>query len=182
MGVILALGVALGSCCCSKTGNEPPPTPAPPVVVHDVPQPIVLSGTGPLDEPYASRADWRLAAAGDPMNLSTLARRLGAAELSTRIADGGRAGAVALDALAHAPDAWMERARLCRVLPRLAEADRRRALWVLQDVLQREPDGEVVDAVADTVCVAELQRLDRRSLSPAEIDLVLLAEQRLAPR
>jgi hypothetical protein len=135
------------------------------------PAPISLSDTEPLAQPLAALASWQLADRGDPMYLAALARQLGARQLEARVQEGGRAGAVALLAYEHAPDAYAERARLCALLPRLSAPFRGRALAALSHVLHAGPQrGEDAEPTANSTCRAALESLPGAALSEDERD------------
>ncbi len=106
------------------------------------------------------------------MDLATLGERLGAARLAELIESGGRVGSIALDAFSYAPDAFQERGRLCRLLPRLLPQDRRRGLEAFERLRRPGVQGEVIDGEATYVCRLALSSLRRASLSPGERDLL----------
>jgi hypothetical protein len=109
-----------------------------------------------------------------------LARQVGAAELATRVAEGGREGAVALAAFEHAPDAYPERARLCGLIPRLEPPFRQRGLQSLSRLLSAgsEAQGEDTDPGAPAACRAALQTLPE-TLADDERDALSLIQRAL---
>lgn len=173
--VLLCL-VSLG---CTNKSRETPPAPSVSKATVKAEPSIALDQEAPLPPELASQVAWQLAERGDPMNLSVLAGQLGAARLSELLAEGGRAGAVALAAFEHAPDAHAERARLCAVLPRLAPPFRQTGLAALEQIFQRPGWGEVLQPDADASCEAALSRLREPPLSDTERDLIDSVRHRL---
>ncbi len=169
---MLTFALVLAVSGCSKKRRDPSPRPASSHTAQTGASPIVLHGSDPLPEPQRQELLWRLAAEGDPMNLASLGERLGAARLAELVESGGRLGSIALDAFAYAPDAYQERASLCRLLPRLVPPDRRRGLSTLERVRRPKTSGEQIDAEATYVCRLALRSVARAALSPEERDLV----------
>jgi len=130
-GFLMCLALATGQCkgAGSEPGYQPQPSAAP------SPRIAALDPTGEL--PAALRADtaWQRAAAGDPMDLSTLGRAQGAASLLGWVSSGQRAGWVALQAFAFTEDAASYQGELCEVVPRLQVEDRVAVLGILLQVV-----------------------------------------------
>jgi hypothetical protein len=132
-GLLVCVALAAGHCkgAGSEPGYQPQPSAAP------RPRIAALDQTGEL--PAALHADtvWQRAAAGDPMDLSTLGRAQGAASLLGWVSSGQRAGWIALQAFAFAEDAASHQGELCDLMPRLRVEDRVAVLGILQQVTTR---------------------------------------------
>jgi hypothetical protein len=139
-----------------------------------------LSVDATLPPALAQETNWQRATNGDPADLSSLARELGASALLDWIDGGGRAGWVALQAYVFADDAWSNRAALCELLPRVENADRGHLLAALQGTLQRAGGvSESVEPDADRRCLARLEALEFGTLSPRQADLCASVRQLL---
>jgi hypothetical protein len=173
--------VMLMAVACATQRKDPDSSPAVSKARPEVIPPIAFEASGELPESMSRDVTWQLAERGDPMNLATLAQRLGGLRLAELIAEGGRAGAIALDAFEYAPDALAERGRLCDLLGRMAPPFRERGLRVLERVVQQAPLGEVIDPSADSRCRIALGSASRRELDLTERDLLDSVQRRLAP-
>jgi hypothetical protein len=133
--------LALLAAQCKGAGPEPGYQPQPSAVPKlELP---AWEPTGELPGALNRDTQWLRAAAGDPMDLSTLARAQGAAGLLAWIAGGQRAGWVALHAFAFAEDAAAYQGELCELLPQMRAEDRMPALDILLQVVTRSPSHEL---------------------------------------
>jgi hypothetical protein len=108
------------------------------------------------------------------MDLTQLGQQEGAARLIELAEGGGPTGAVALLALADAPDARVERARACELLADIRVEERQLVLRAVHHLLtDAAPLYEALAPGADVTCSAQLRGLlaDPRTTAP-ERDLV----------
>lgn len=105
------------------------------------PQPLpALDPTGALPPELNVQLQWRRALATDPMDLSTLARAKGTAELLRALEAGGRAGFVALQALPFVTDEpAVASGVLCALIGRALPQDREPFLRALRALIETAP-------------------------------------------
>jgi hypothetical protein len=173
-------GAILVTCvACVSTPREADPTSIPAAQSAAEP-PIELDLAGPLPQTLSGQVAWQQAGEGDPQYLAVLGRQQGATGLAHWVQGGGRAAAVALQAWPQAPDAFAERARLCRLAARLALPARRLGLQILADTLQSAPPlREEPEPEAQALCRAALWSLHSASLAAEERDLLSVIDARL---
>lgn len=135
------------------------------------------SGGRPLpDDPL-----WARASQFDPLDLRALGRREGATQLIGIVEAGGATGAIALAALAVAPDARAERARACELLADVKKPERPIVLAAVHRLLAEAPElHEALAPGGDETCSAQLTALMADTeLRPNEHDLAESARARL---
>ncbi len=167
---------------CTSTRREPQPDTSlskpEPVVVA----PLALDAPAALPTELADVPSWQLAQSQDPMDLAQLAEQLGGARLVGVVAEGGKAGLIALRAFEHAPDAHAERGALCVLLPRLLPPHRRIGLAVVERVLQGPRFDEQIHPEGDGQCRDALASIARQPLDPEERDLLTVSQLHIAQR
>lgn len=83
---------------------------------------------------------WISAQSGEPLDLRRLANREGAVGLLEGFEEGGTVALTALTALPFAPDAELALARLCEVLPHVAEPARMALLRAVHGIVGQPPE------------------------------------------
>jgi hypothetical protein len=130
-------------------------------------------------EPFPEEPAWKRGQSLDPVDLGQLGRQEGATRLVELAERGGKTGALALFALAEAPDARAERARACELLADIRLEERPLVLRAVHRLLTEAPPlFEELAPGADATCAAQLRPVlsDSRA-APVERDL---AESALA--
>lgn len=158
--VLVASVWLLGGCAPTfpARGASPPPIASPQA-------PLRLSrGDWPVE--FDGDRRWRLAAEGDDWALLHVARRRDL--LRAGVQRGGPGAEVALRAWPLAPEAWVERGTLCRVLTRYVPEDWGSVLRALRkSAAERDTFGEELDPEAAGVCEGALAELDGHTAAMA---------------
>lgn len=181
---ILATAVALGACRGQRPGDGSPPA-APTTAQQERtanPLPNLEPGPYPPGSRFALDPLWIRAQKGDPLDLSRLARREGAAGLFEGFLQGGGAALTALGALPYAPDARVALDRLCAYLSTGQPASLEPVLVAIQGALARPAgDREAFDPEALASCRRALEGFAARpGLSAKAVDLAASGRQLLA--
>ncbi len=162
---------------CASRG-EGPSTVAPSSFEGVGPQLSLTRGDWPVE--LQRNEEWRQAARGNEWALLGVAGQR--PMLIAQVERGGPAAGVALRAWSLAPQAWVERGSLCRVLPRYAPADWGRLLAALhQSLVVEDTFGEVLDVDAKADCASTLDALRLRvaDMPPSVFDEYAAACQAL---
>jgi hypothetical protein len=110
--------------------------------------------------PLPADPSWQRGQAGDEMDFARLGRQEGATALLQKGQQGGPTGAVALRALALAPDARAERGHACQLLSDVRLEERPFVLDVVHHILSDSPPlYEALAPGADAECVGELRAI-----------------------
>lgn len=141
--------------CCGAPGS-------PEVAGNNNPSlssPRLRLGEGDWPVELAQDNDWRKAATGDEWALLHIARRRDL--LRAGVERGGPAAEIALRAWPLAPEAWVERGTLCRVLTQYIPEDWGSLLRALRkSAAERDAFGEELDPEASMACEGALAELD----------------------